>query len=158
MKLSLFLRVATARVTEEGREQEEDHQIAVENALNSAIEIQAQIEILTRKYDEIRIGIGISKGEIIFGNIGSEDRKDFTIIGSEVNFAARLCSQAKPQEILISEKLFNFIGKTQIPNKNLFNFTEEEKEIYLKGFSKNAKVYSVTKNINQYVHNFSEIM
>ncbi len=67
---------------------------------------------LQEKYDKgIEFGIGINCGNAIVGNIGSEKRMDYTAIGDTVNTAARLESNAKAGQILISEELYKRIEK-----------------------------------------------
>jgi len=78
-----------------------------ENAVLTAIEMQEKlIEFNQRRIIHsklpITIGIGINRGRVISGNIGSRQQMNFTVIGDSVNLASRLCSAAKADEIIIS--------------------------------------------------------
>ncbi|MGH9969793.1 MAG: adenylate/guanylate cyclase domain-containing protein, partial [Pyrinomonadaceae bacterium] len=78
------------------------------NALNAAVAMQRRIlginqELLNEALPEIRVGIGLHTGEVTVGYIGSERRSEYTAIGDAVNTAARLESNARGGEILISE-------------------------------------------------------
>ena len=77
----------------------------VSNAVRAAVKIQKELEriLSADEHDTIKIGIGINTGEMVMGAMGSEERMDYTVIGDNVNLGARLCSAAKPGQILISQ-------------------------------------------------------
>jgi adenylate cyclase len=79
--------------------------------------------------------IGINTGFCTVGNFGSEDRLDYTIIGSGVNLASRLESAASPGEILISYETYALV-KDQI---HCGGFGE----ITVKGISHPIQTYQV---------------
>jgi adenylate cyclase len=50
-----------------------------------------------------KLGIGINKGRAIIGNIGSQEHCDYSVIGTTVNLAARLCGFASPMTIVVAK-------------------------------------------------------
>jgi adenylate cyclase len=85
----------------------------------------------------VKIRIGINSGPAVVGNVGTEKRVDYTVLGSSVNIASRLESGvAKPGQLVISENtLERVIGS--------FN-TEFLGEFALKGLQQKMPVYAVT--------------
>ena len=78
------------------------------NAVRAALGIQQLMTELNqegtnRGWPDLRVGIGVNTGVVTAGNIGSPKRIDYTVIGDAVNVSARLCSNAIPGQILISE-------------------------------------------------------
>lgn len=59
---------------------------------------------------EIRLGIGINSGEAIVGNIGSNKRMEFTVVGDVVNIASRLEAMAQPDQVLVGEGTCEAVG------------------------------------------------
>jgi adenylate cyclase len=84
-----------------------------EAAVKAALDIQTKISGLDRgtliKGMAIQVGIGINSGVMVAGNLGSEKRMEYTVIGDNVNVASRLTSLAKPGEILISGQTYELI-------------------------------------------------
>jgi adenylate cyclase len=76
-------------------------------AARAALDIQAGIEKfnegqLQQGKDPIVVGIGINRGEVVAGTVGSAARMEYTVIGDAVNVASRLTGAAKAGETLIS--------------------------------------------------------
>jgi len=64
-------------------------------AARAAVAMQRELRKLNEQWraqgiEELRIGIGINRGEVLVGNIGSQEKMDFTVIGNAVNLASRL--------------------------------------------------------------------
>lgn len=92
-------------------------------------------EIMQRFGNQISFGIGVNVGDAVVGNIGCDFRMDYTAIGDAVNTAARLESNAKGNQILISQPVYEQI-KDRVE-------TEPVGEIPLKGKAKGVFVHKV---------------
>lgn len=109
-------------------------------AVCAAWDIVAGAKALEEKCKErfgktVAFGVGVNCGEAVVGNIGCDFRMDYTAIGDTVNTAARLESNAKPGQVLISEQIYERI-KDRIEVRNIG-------EIPLKGKSKGVCVYEL---------------
>jgi len=74
---------------------DDDFSSASVQALEAALEGLERLGIVNKKRravdrTEVRIGIGLHLGEVIFGNVGAADRLDFTVIGPAVNLASHI--------------------------------------------------------------------
>lgn len=83
-----------------------------QRAVEAAVALQAELGQLTipgLPGLRLQSGIGITTGEVIVGNIGSERRMKYTAIGDSVNVAARLQSAAGPGQILVDEETYRAV-------------------------------------------------
>jgi adenylate cyclase len=118
------------------------HEDDADRAMQCAIDQLDALEKMNEKWKEqgrqpVGIGIGINFGEVFAGNIGSNRRLEYTVIGDAVNTASRLCSAAGPNQILISEAFYKSLKR---PPK-----VEPLEPIQVKGKSKAVAVYRVKR-------------
>ncbi|MFC1722897.1 adenylate/guanylate cyclase domain-containing protein [Nanoarchaeota archaeon] len=114
-------------------------------AVKCGIEMQKKAKAMEARLKkqfgvDITIGIGINTGEMVVGNIGSSKRTDYTVIGNNVNIAARLCDAAKAGEVNITENTYAEV-------KKLIKATQLE-PLKAKGKSRPLDIYSVSKVID----------
>jgi len=81
-----------------------------DRAVRMAVEMQRKATVLSDEWirygHPLGVGIGINSGYVTVGNVGSDAYRDYTVIGNQVNVAARLEAAAGPGQILISERTF----------------------------------------------------
>jgi adenylate cyclase len=115
-------------------EKEDDAARAVRTALKMREEV-SKMNSSPDKTFEINIRIGINTGQVTAGNIGSEKRMEYTVLGDTVNVASRLEAAAKLNQILIGQETFRIV-------KDLFKIKDVGLR-KLKGKSQDLKVYEV---------------
>lgn len=84
---------------------QEDH---ASRALAAAEDMMRFLETANESFREqygitLELGIGINSGEVLVGNIGSDKRMEYTVIGDVVNVAARLEAIARPNQVLLGD-------------------------------------------------------
>jgi adenylate cyclase len=112
-----------------------------ESAVRAALDIQRAIAAGNQRglrKTEIHVGIGVNSGEVVAGNLGSDKRMEYTVIGDNVNVASRLTSIAKAGEIIISERTLD-----EIEHKATF-VVEERGKVAVKGRKKEIRILNVT--------------
>jgi PAS domain S-box-containing protein len=98
---------------------------------------ELQFEWLDRGMEHpFQLRIGINTGYCTVGNFGSEDRMDYTIVGNEVNLAARLQTHAELGGILVANETYSLV-------KDVIQ-AEEQSPITVKGFARPVRTFSVT--------------
>ena len=80
-----------------------------ERAVRLAVEARAAVDELIAGWErlgiELGFGVGIAKGYATLGKIGFDGRYDYAAIGTVTNLGARLCGEAKPGQIVISQRV-----------------------------------------------------
>ncbi len=111
------------------------------NAVLAAVEQQAKIRELSERWTsegkrEFTVGMGVNTGDVVMGNLGASSRMNYTVIGDNVNVAARLYNVAKGGEIIISETTYDEV-------KELVE-TQDREPVSVKGKSAPIAIYNVT--------------
>jgi class 3 adenylate cyclase len=112
----------------------------INRSIGCALEMQRAMEVFNAEnkaedLPELKMGIGLNAGEVVVGNIGSETRAKYGIVGSAVNVTQRIQSKAEGGEVVISESVYS-VAQDQLKIKKSF-------EAQLKGIQENVKLYVV---------------
>jgi adenylate cyclase len=114
---------------------------APERAVRMAVGMRASIAALREKWlkrgYELDHGVGVAIGYATIGAIGFEGRWDYTPVGTVVNLAARLCAEARPGQILISQRLLTTVERLVD--------VEPVGELTLKGFHRPITAFNVLR-------------
>jgi class 3 adenylate cyclase len=114
---------------------------APERAVRMAVAMRERVDDLLVKWHkrgyELDLGIGIAQGYATIGAIGFEGRMDYGAIGTVTNMAARLCGEAKPRQILVSQRVLGAV--------EALVEVEELGGLALKGFSKPVPAFNVVR-------------
>ena len=88
-----------------------DHQ---RRAVRAALDIIAGVEAMAEGDDSLHVGGGVGTGQMLMGNVGEGEVRDFTVIGEVVNTAARLQGTAQAGEVLVMEETYGSVA-SQFP-------------------------------------------
>ncbi|HSP62879.1 MAG TPA: adenylate/guanylate cyclase domain-containing protein, partial [Pyrinomonadaceae bacterium] len=113
-------------------------------AVDAALEQQRVIGELGERWrkegkEPFTVGMGINTGRVVMGNLGASSRMNFTVIGDDVNIAARLYNVARGGQIVISESTYQEV-------RELFKIRELE-PVVVKGKSAPLRTYEVLGRI-----------
>ena len=119
-----------------------------ERAVTAALELKHQLEqfnariaeelpLALRRETYIYQRVGITQGETYAGEVGWKQRREFTVMGDDVNLAARLMAKADDGQVLISSQVYRRVAQ--------FCEAEALEPLKLKGKSKPVQVYAVQR-------------
>lgn len=116
----------------------------VDDAVKAVLEMREKLKEFNQSGNmgsEIRFGIGLNTGVLVAGNIGTDKRVEYTVIGDTVNIAARLESETKNHDcdIIISETVYDKLSE---PLKAGLNFAKIS-ELILKGKENPVIAYKI---------------
>lgn len=110
------------------------------NAVKAAVAQQKKIKELADKWKalgkrEFTVGMGVNTGDVVMGNLGASSRMNYTVIGDNVNLAARLYNVAKAGEIIISDYTYQEVKD--------FVVADEMEPVMVKGKKDPIRIYNV---------------
>jgi class 3 adenylate cyclase len=115
------------------------HDDAAERAVRMALRIRDAVKDLSvgwrRRGHDLALGQGIAQGFATLGRIGFEGRFDYAAIGSVTNMSARLCSDAGPWQVLVTDQILAAIEDKAV--------SEVVGDVQPKGFSRTVRVHNI---------------
>ncbi|MBS9772224.1 response regulator [Trichodesmium erythraeum] len=110
-------------------------------AIACAVAMQQKIKLVNKQmeawgYNPLEMGIGINTGEVVVGNIGSEKRTKYGVVGNQVNLTYRIESYSTSDEILISETTLTEVGESLLR-------IDGQKLVQPKGVKQPINIYNI---------------
>lgn len=118
--------------------------VAVSAANKIMIEFEKLRVIWEKKnptFAKVGLGIGLSRGPMFLGNVGSSKRLDYTVIGTDVNIAQRLASVTISGQILLTDRVEETLGRQ-------FSL-RTQRNMLLKGMEEEVTVYALAVSTNE---------
>ncbi|MDH5444845.1 MAG: HAMP domain-containing protein [Gammaproteobacteria bacterium] len=127
-------------------EEDKNHKL---NAIACAVMIQRLVTILNKEriidgQVPIHFRIGINSGEMLAGNLGSNDRMQYTVVGDAVNIASRLHTVAEKDQIVVTDSL------VKDPDVQWQIIAHRNQSIKLRGISEPVTTYLITDLKEEY--------
>ena len=114
---------------------------AAERTIRMALAMRTRVAELIANWQklgyDLDLGIGIAQGYATIGAIGYEGRLDYGAIGSVTNLASRLCGEAKPGQILVTQRVLAIVDELVE--------AEPVGELTLKGFRRPVTAYNIVR-------------
>lgn len=117
----------------------------IHRAIQCAMEMQHEMEPINREMakqglPDLAMGVGLNAGQVVVGNIGSEVRAKYGIVGSAVNLTQRIQEVAKGGEVVISSSIYGYSHHYLHIKKSL--------DVQLKGFHQPVNLYVIDGSQN----------
>ena len=110
-----------------------------ERAVRMAVAMRNRVGQLAEEWrrlgHDLHFGVGVAQGHATLGRVGFEGRFDYAAIGSVTNLAARLCAEAAPDQILVSQRAYTAAEDIVT--------AEPVGELTLRGFSRPIQAYNI---------------
>ncbi|MDQ1737215.1 MAG: adenylate cyclase [Pseudonocardiales bacterium] len=108
-------------------------------AVRMAVAMRTRIRELSgvwaRRGHNLAFGVGVAQGYATLGRIGFDGRYDYAACGSVTNLAARLCAEAQPWQILVTQRVFSAVDEMVVGS--------DIGEVSLRGFSHPVRAHDV---------------